>query len=91
MSTSKELNNWIEQQLNGISLNAVINEQAKAGQENNSVKIELLHKENTLIGNSIVLRKQQDLDIAESIKLYKKMIRNGEYGDENKNMVFIDE
>lgn len=91
MSTTKELNNWIEQQLNSKKENAVMNEHSKVLVNANDKRGALLKQESSLQLNSIKLRNEQDIAIDESLKSYKEMIRNGEYGEENKDMKFIDE
>ena len=91
MSTPKELNNWIEQQENSKKSNHVMNMQAKVIIERNNELVALLEAENDVAHQSTKLRMEQDSFIDESVLAYKKMIRNGEYGKENKDMKFVDE
>jgi glutamate mutase epsilon subunit len=91
MSTPRELNNWIEQQINSKKQNAINNQQSLDHHVNNSKQIALLEQENELLMSSIKSRKEQDSIIDESIKQLKKMVRDGAYGDDLKDMKFIDE
>lgn len=91
MSTKKELNNWIEQQENSKKSNLNMNKQAEVLHRNNDTQMVLIKQQNKLLEKSIHLRQDQDVAIDKSLVDYKKMIRNGEYGEENKDMKFIDE
>lgn len=73
----KQANNWIAEQLNSI--------------EHNDLDIIHCLKRAALIKREIQLAKECTALAKKGIERYKARIRNGEYGDEHKDMIFIDE
>ncbi len=91
MSREKEFNSHIEQQLNGIAINNKANEIAEKETDHNIEKINMLKAENSLYNNGIELRNTQNIAIRKNIAAFKKLVRDGEYGNEFKDMKFIDD
>ena len=91
MATPEELNNFIKQQLNVKKENALLNTKSQILIDSNLQQIKILESLNKCYSDSNLMRKEEDVNIVNSIALYKKMIRNGDYGDEFKDMEFVDE
>lgn len=88
---AEHLNNYIEQQINTKKENKLMNQSAIALIEANNQQIKFLKLQNEIFRRGIELRERQDVLTDNVVKSYKESIRNGEYGEEFKNMKFIDE
>lgn len=87
----EELNNWIGQQINCKEENKLSNYSAVAHVANMRQQIKLFEIAITTFEKGVELRNDQDALIDADLKRYKQSIRSGAYGDEHKEMEFIDE